>query len=83
MQKLNLQYAPDTLTVKRTSYPNGVTIDYGKQGRPRYNLLPSNHPLVLAEKSMRTQNTPRKPRTLLKEAGKIIEMSSKKLKQAR
>lgn len=82
-EKLNLEYAPETLTVSRTSYPNGQTIDYGKQGRPRYNLLPSNHPLVLAEKSMRVQNVKRKPRTLIEEAGVIIQLTSEKMRRVK
>ena len=83
MEKLNLEYAPETLQVRQSSYPNGVTIDYGKSGRPRYNLLPSNHPLVLAEAELRKpiRNTLRKPRTLLEEAGKIIEMKTKELRR--
>lgn len=78
-------YPPETLHVNRTSYANGITIDYGKSGRPQYHLLPSNHPLVLAEAELRKpiRNTFKKPETLVQQAGVIIQLTSEKIRRAK
>lgn len=80
--QINTRYPPDTLMVDKTTYPNGVTVEYNGHGRIRYNLLPSNHELVLAEAELRkpAKNTFKPRKTLVEQAGVIIEMASKKLK---
>lgn len=70
------------MMISSTAYPSGDVYKY-ENGRPRYSLLPSNHPLVLAEASRRVKNTMRKSRGLVKEAGVIVQMASKRLKTGR
>ena len=81
-QKLNLEYAPESgmLRISSSAYPNGNRTTY-ENGMPVPRLLPSNHPDVLKMRLSRVQNVKRKPRTLLEEAGKIIEMKSKQLQR--
>lgn len=69
------------LNISTTAYPNG-DVEIYENGMPDYGLLQSNHPLVLAMKAKRYVNKVRKPRTLIQEAGVIIEMASKKLRRA-
>lgn len=72
-----------TLSVKSSAYPNGDVVAYAGNQMPYYQLLPSNHPLVLAEAKRRIpkRNTLKPKRTLRQEAGVIIEMASKKLER--
>lgn len=66
------------LKVQTTCQPNGNLTRYS-DGMDKPEILPSNHPAVLKMRLQRVQNVKRKPRTLIEEAGVIIQLTSKKM----
>lgn len=74
-----------TLWIATTAYKSGLVIKRNGE-MPNYQQLQSNHPLKVEERMRMNANKPRKknvlktPRTLIKEAGVIIEMATKRLK---
>lgn len=77
------QQLPKVLSVKSSAYPNGDVVTHEGNQMPYYQLLPSNHPLVLAEADRRIpkRNKLKPKRTLIQEAGVIISMASKNLER--
>jgi len=62
---------PRTLAVTHTALPNGDVINYA-HGMPKPELLPSNHPLVLAMRYQRAENEFKGSKSALRQAKAIL-----------
>ncbi|HEY4482395.1 MAG TPA: hypothetical protein VI489_06040 [Candidatus Brocadiaceae bacterium] len=69
------------LKVQSTVQPNGKTTKYSN-GMERPQILPSNHPKVLKMRLDRAMNVMKPKRSLIEEAGVIIQLKSEKLRRA-
>lgn len=59
------------LSIKSTSFPNGDIVRY-KVGMPAPELLPHNHPVVLAMRYQRAENEFKGSKSALRQARKIL-----------
>lgn len=62
------------LRVSQSAFPNGDLIKYGAAGMPKPELLPTNHPVVLAMRYQRAENEFKGSKSALRQARRILNL---------